>query len=102
MKEEFIKYLNTIGITTQVLLNRIEAIYEICLEICPEEVVDIFVDEYVVPRLTTVSKDAIGMGRTAVQLLTQRIEESTRPRQVIEKKSRFILRESTGAVPVIS
>jgi LacI family transcriptional regulator len=59
---------------------------------------DIFADNYLVPRLTTVTKDAIGMGRTAVQLLIQRIAEPNRPRQVIEKKPQFILRESTGPV----
>ncbi|MFZ2411541.1 MAG: hypothetical protein WAW23_08220 [Candidatus Methanoperedens sp.] len=47
MKDEFIKYLNTIGITTQVLHNRIEEIYEVCSEMCPDEIVDIFVDEYI-------------------------------------------------------
>lgn len=61
---------------------------------------DIFADNFLVPRLTTVTKDAIGMGRTAVELLIQRIAEPNRPRQVIEIKSRLILRESTGPAPV--
>lgn len=61
---------------------------------------DIFTDNYLVPRLTTVTKDAIGMGRIAVELLVRRIEEPNRPRQVIEIKSRFILRDSTGPAPV--
>jgi LacI family transcriptional regulator len=62
---------------------------------------NIFADNYLVPRLSTVTKDAIGMGRTAVQMLIQRIEEPNRPRQVIEKKTRLILRESTGPAPVL-
>lgn len=47
MKDEFIKYLNIIGITTESLHNRIEQIYKECLEVCPEEIVDIFVEEYI-------------------------------------------------------
>ena len=47
MKDEFIEYLNTIGITTDALHERIEQIYKDCLDICPEEVVDIFVEEYI-------------------------------------------------------
>jgi len=62
---------------------------------------DIFVDGYLVPRLTTVTKDAIGMGRTAVKLLIQRLEDPNCPRQVIEIQSQFILRESTGPAPVM-
>ncbi|MBU4374370.1 MAG: hypothetical protein KKD69_03760 [Euryarchaeota archaeon] len=47
MKGEFVEYLKSIGITTQVMHNRIETIYEVCSEICPDEIVDIFVDEYI-------------------------------------------------------
>lgn len=47
MKEEFIEYLNAIGITTDVLHQRVEKIYEDCLEICNDEFVDIFVDDYI-------------------------------------------------------
>lgn len=47
MKEEFIKYLNAIGITTESLHKRIEQIYKECLEVCPEEIDDIFVEEYI-------------------------------------------------------
>lgn len=60
---------------------------------------DIFADTYLVPRLTTVSKDSVGMGRAAAQLLIQRIEDPNRPRQTIEYASRLILRESTGPAP---
>ena len=62
---------------------------------------DIFLDAYLTPRLTTVTKDAFDMGRTAVQVLVQRIEEPNRPRQVIEIKPRLIVRESTGPAPML-
>lgn len=47
MKGEFVKYFKSIGIMTQPLLNRIEQIYEFCSEICPDEIVDVFVDDYI-------------------------------------------------------
>lgn len=47
MREEFKKYLNTIGITTHVLHNRIEEIYEVCSEMCPDEIIDIIVEDYI-------------------------------------------------------
>ena len=47
MKEEFIDYLKLIGITTEEYLNRIETIMEVHSELCQEEIIDIFVDEYI-------------------------------------------------------
>ncbi len=46
MKEEFIKYLESIGIA-EALRKRIETTYEFCREICPDEIIDIFVEEYI-------------------------------------------------------
>ena len=46
MKEEFITYLEAIGIT-KALRERIEAIYEFYREICPDEITSIFVTDYI-------------------------------------------------------
>jgi len=46
MKEEFKKYLESIGIT-EALSNRIETIYEFYREICPDEITNIFVTDYI-------------------------------------------------------
>jgi hypothetical protein len=47
MKMEFEEYLKSIGITSEVYLKRIETLMEIHLELCQDEIVDIFVDEYI-------------------------------------------------------
>ncbi len=47
MKEEFIEYLKSIGITAEEYLKRIETIMEVYSELCQGEIVDIFVDEYI-------------------------------------------------------
>ena len=46
MKTEFIDYLNNLNIT-QILQDKIEHIYEIVEEMCPDEIVDIFVTNYI-------------------------------------------------------
>lgn len=45
MKKEFIKYLESIGIT-RALQKRVETIHECCKEICSNEFTDIFVTDY--------------------------------------------------------
>ena len=45
---------------------------------------DISFAKYMVPRLTTVSKDAVGIGREAVKLVLARIQEPDRPRQTVQ------------------
>jgi LacI family transcriptional regulator len=60
---------------------------------------DIPFAKYMVPRLTTVSKDAVGLGREAVKLLLARIQEPDRPRQTINLSPKVIIRESTGPAP---
>jgi LacI family transcriptional regulator len=57
---------------------------------------DIFAARYLVPRLTTVSKDAISMGRAAAQLLIERIQAPNAPRRVLTFPARVLYRESTG------
>lgn len=47
MKKMFLNYLESIGITTKSLVKRIEKICEFCLEIYSEDIVDIFIDDYI-------------------------------------------------------
>ena len=60
---------------------------------------DIPMASFLVPRLTTVSKDPFRVGREAVKLLLARIQEPDRPRQSEKSPARFIVRESTGPAP---
>jgi DNA-binding LacI/PurR family transcriptional regulator len=60
---------------------------------------DIFPTNYLVPRLSTVSKDAVRMGCEAVRLVLERIRNPDLPRRVIEISARFIIRESIGPAP---
>lgn len=60
---------------------------------------DIPMAKYMVPRLTTVSKEAFGLGRVAFQLLLARIQNPDLPRQKKYNPARVILRESTGPAP---
>ena len=54
---------------------------------------------YLVPRLTTVSKDVVKVGQGAIKLLLARIQEPDQPYQKIDFPARLIIRESTGPVP---
>jgi LacI family transcriptional regulator len=60
---------------------------------------DIPMARYLTPRLTTASKDAVRLGREAVRLALMRIEDPSRPCQVVTLPARFIVRESTGPAP---
>ncbi len=60
---------------------------------------DIPMANYLVPRLTTATKDTFRLGREAVKMLLARIEEPDRPRQRDYFPARLIVRESTGAAP---
>ena len=60
---------------------------------------DIPAARYMVPRLTTASKDAVRLGREAVRLVLDRIENPGQPRQVVTIPAQFVVRESTGPVP---
>jgi len=46
MRKEFVKYLDSIGITT-ILQERIATIHEHFEQICPDEITDIFVTDYI-------------------------------------------------------
>lgn len=60
---------------------------------------DILMARYLTPRLTTSAKDAVRMGREALRLVLARLQDPTRPPQVVKLPTRFIVRESTGPAP---
>ncbi len=47
MKKEFIDYLESINIKGEILLDRIKSIYEFYKDMCPDEIADIFVTDYI-------------------------------------------------------
>jgi DNA-binding LacI/PurR family transcriptional regulator len=51
------------------------------------------------PRLTTAARDAVRLGREAVQLALQRLQNPDLPRQVVYVPTQFVVRESTGPAP---
>jgi LacI family transcriptional regulator len=61
---------------------------------------DIHMAKYLVPRLTTISKESIRVGREAVKQLLARIAEPDLPYQKVSIPPRLIIRESTGPAPV--
>jgi len=60
---------------------------------------DIPLAKYLVPRLSTASKDGGKIGREATRLLLARLKNPDRPIQEIRLPARLILRESTGPAP---
>jgi LacI family transcriptional regulator len=60
---------------------------------------DIPMADYMVPRLTTVTKDAYMLGMQAFEMLMARIQNPGLPRQLIQHPPRLIIRESTGRAP---
>ncbi len=46
MKDEFLEYLESIGMT-KTLCKRVETIYAFYTEICPDEITDIFITDYI-------------------------------------------------------
>jgi LacI family transcriptional regulator len=60
---------------------------------------DIPMANYVIPRLTTVSKDAHTLGTKAFEVLMARMQSPDLPRQRIQRPAKFIIRESTGRAP---
>ena len=60
---------------------------------------DIPLSKYLVPRLSTASKDGEKIGREATRLLLARLKDPDRPPQEIRLPARLILRESTGPAP---
>lgn len=60
---------------------------------------DIPMANYLVPRLTSVTKDARALGKKAFELLLMRIQNPNLPRQQVYSLARLIIRESTGRAP---
>ncbi|MBX3010395.1 MAG: LacI family DNA-binding transcriptional regulator [Caldilineaceae bacterium] len=61
---------------------------------------DIEMAAYLNPPLTTVQYDAIAVGRAAVKLILQRLDEPMRPVQVCYLPTRLLIRQSTGPAPL--
>lgn len=61
---------------------------------------DIPMANYLVPRLTTVSKDAYTAGQKAFEVLLARMKNPGLPRQTIHMPAKLIVRESTGPAPI--
>jgi LacI family transcriptional regulator len=55
--------------------------------------------DFIVPRLTSVTGNPEQNGRDAVHLLLKRLNEPTRPREVITSDWELVIRESTGTAP---
>lgn len=60
---------------------------------------DIPMANYLLPRLTTVTKDAFTAGKTAFEMLMARLQNPALPRQFIQLPAKLIVRESTGPAP---
>ena len=60
---------------------------------------DIPLAKYLVPRLSSASKNGEILGREAIRLLLARLQDPDRPRQTVRLPARLILRESTGPAP---
>jgi LacI family transcriptional regulator len=61
---------------------------------------DIPMANYLVPRLTTVTKDAHTAGQKAFEMLIARMLNPDLPRQLIHIPTKLIIRESTGRAPL--
>ena len=60
---------------------------------------DIQLASYLVPRLTTVTRDTFHLGRQAFRMLLARINNPDLPRQRYYKPAKLIIRDSIGAAP---
>jgi LacI family transcriptional regulator len=60
---------------------------------------DIPLGKYLVPRLTTVTKDAHELGKKAFEVLLARMQNPDLPRKRIHGPAKLIIRESTGPAP---
>ena len=55
--------------------------------------------DFMIPRLTTITKDAYALGLQAFEMLLTRIQDPDLPRQIVQHPPRLIIRESTGRAP---
>ena len=60
---------------------------------------DIPMANYLVPRLTTVTKDAVELGVKSFSMLLARIQNPDLPNQVFQHTPKVAIRESTGIAP---
>ena len=60
---------------------------------------DISIGNYLVPRLTTVTKYTRELGKKAFEVLLTRMQNPDLPRQLILGSAKLIIRESTGPAP---
>jgi LacI family transcriptional regulator len=60
---------------------------------------DIPMANYLLPRLTTVTKDAYTLGIQAFEILLARMRNPDIPRQLIHGRTKLVIRESTGKTP---
>lgn len=59
---------------------------------------DIDLDEYVVPKLTTIHQPVVNMGQQATELLINRVQNQRQPAQMVDLPVVLKQRESTGPV----
>lgn len=60
---------------------------------------DIPMANYLLPRLTTVTKDTFTAGKMAFKMLMARMQNPALPRQFTQLPAKLIIRESTGRAP---
>lgn len=46
MKPEYYNYLDTLGISPGPVRDKVERVFQICKQICPDEICDMFITEY--------------------------------------------------------
>ncbi len=63
---------------------------------------DIPAASYLVPRLTTATKEASLLGREAVHMVLARLKNPALPIQRVHVPARFVIRESTGPAPAVA
>jgi len=94
-----------VAINDLLAIGALRAIRDLNLSV-PEDVSlvgydDIPLAKYLVPRLSTASKDGERMGQEAVRLLLARLQDPDQPRQEVKLPARLILRESIGPAPCL-
>lgn len=62
---------------------------------------DVLAARFLVPRLTTATKDGVRLGREAVRLALERLSNPEKPREIVRLPAKLIVRESTGPAPEV-
>lgn len=92
-----------LAINDLLAIGALRAIYDCGLRV-PQELSlfgydDIPLARYLVPRLSTASKDGTETGAEAVRMLLARLQQPDLPQQEVRLPARVILRESIGPAP---